>query len=146
MQIPAVHVAPVAHGRPHVPQFCSSVARFTHAVPQVSGSASGQAQLPLVHTSFVFVQVFPHVPQSCGSFARFTHFVGVPAGHVSGNDVGHWHVPPTHTSFVSGQTFPQAVASEPQFTGSFWTSLQRGFAPGQETHPSHWQMPPAQVP
>jgi hypothetical protein len=136
-QLPEAQVAPVAHWKPHVPQFCSSVARFTQAVPQVWGSAAGQVQLRVAHTSFVLVQAFPHAPQSFASFARFTHLVGVPAGHVSGSDTGHWHAPATHTSFVSGQAFPHAVTSVPQFAGSFWTSLQRGFAPGQETHPSH---------
>jgi hypothetical protein len=135
-----VQAALVGQTVSHVPQFCSSVCRSTQAVPQTDWPA-GHSQFPAVQVAPV-AQGTPQAPQFCSSVARFTHAVP----QVSGSATGQVQLPVAHTSFVSGQAFPHAAASAPQFAGSFWTSLQRGFASGQETHPSHWQMPPAQVP
>jgi hypothetical protein len=45
----ATQVCPVGQASPHPPQFDVSVARLVQVVPQRSGLAAGQTQLPPVH-------------------------------------------------------------------------------------------------
>ncbi|MCB9595307.1 MAG: hypothetical protein H6719_21490 [Sandaracinaceae bacterium] len=83
-QIPDPQVSPVAHIRPHVPQFASSVPVFTQLVPQHSCDEEEHASAPGVeeprvvphsHRSSAALQVSPaphaapHAPQLPGSIA-----------------------------------------------------------------------------
>jgi len=120
-----VQVAPLAHTQPHVPQWASSVLRFTHAPSQTDWPV-GHWQTPEVQVAPV-AHVVGHAPQWDSSLARSTQV----EPHVSGSVAGHVHVPASQTSFVSGQTFPHAAAaSVPQLRGSSSPSTQRGSGRG----------------
>jgi hypothetical protein len=136
-------VAPVAQAVPQVPQFASSVSRFTQAPPQTDSSA-GHWHAPEAQVAPV-AQAVPHPPQFASSAWRSTHAVGAAAGHAV-VPAGHVHVPASHTSPASGHTFPQAAAPIPQFRGSVRPSTQRGTVEQDVVPGSHAQAPETQAP
>jgi hypothetical protein len=101
-QLPPVHVALAGQAFPQAPQFCGSVASFTQAAGQVSGSDVGHPQAPPEQISFASGQTFPQPPQFDGSFAVFTHAVGDEVGHGVGKGARQAQTPPEQPSFVSG--------------------------------------------
>ena len=113
---PPTHAWSASHVLPHDPQFPRSVWVFTHAPPQMSGSADGHAvpHVPLLQVAAPPAgpagQTCPHAPQFDVSLVRLTQlpeqFVS-PAGHSI-----------THTPAEQGSPAGQAWPHAPQFCGS----------------------------
>jgi hypothetical protein len=116
-QLPLVHVCPAAQTFAQAPQFCSSVAKFTHAAGgpacgHVFGSDAGHRQLPPEHTWPSTVQTVPHAPQFVTSVCVLVHAVGQ---LVSGARQAHCADSQTSPRL---HAFPHPAVPTPQWFGS----------------------------